>query len=158
MTDEQGRPERRAIDNHVLSYVDKRIGEYTERVEGFLEKCADKSAKEFGAHTVEEMKRYKSIEDKIDIHTAASEKRNEHIADAIEALHSDFQMAFALDKRGKPDLLGHSRAHEEWIDESKSTRELKEYIKRVVLAAACLALASWVGALIWQGVIHGPAR
>lgn len=92
-------------------------------------------------------KRFACLTKKIELHTEQAEK----IFDALTE-------AFPSNKSGKPDFSGHARAHESWIREAADSKELRAYIQKVVLAGIALAVASWAGLLIWQGVLHGPVK
>lgn len=121
--------------------------------------------KVFMDHTAEEMERYEEIISKIDKNAEESRERHKDLHDLVKGNCDQIKWivgaltdAFPADKRGNPDFSGHAKAHENWIEEAKSTNELKAYIQKVVLAAALIAVGSWVAALIWQGVLNGPAR
>jgi hypothetical protein len=128
----------------------------------------------FDAHTVEEMERYQEILDKIEENNQNAQIRHNNLSEQLNARHdtlltsvsgymdrttnamNGLHDAFPLDKKGKPDFHGHAAAHEMWIENAGATRELISYVKKVVLAGVTSALVCWVGALIWQGILHGP--
>ena len=128
-------------------------------------------------HTKDEMERYDHIIDqqdqldnKLNINAANSVARDEHTQERIkhltvsidafisgnQAFMDSIKRAFPKDDDGRPDFDGHRTAHLAWITNSKETKELIAYIKKVALSAAAIALSSWVVMLIWQGALHGP--
>jgi len=64
--------------------------------------------------------------------------------------------AFPTDRRGKPDFLGHANAHQHWMEEAKESKELRAYIKKVVLASAAVAIVSWLAVVVWPAFLQGP--
>jgi hypothetical protein len=130
-------------------------------------------------HTKEEMERYAEILDQQDqitnkliANSEASMVRDATTQDKIRSLtqsinsfitgSQDFmasvKRAFPKDDMGHPDYDGHRGAHLAWITNTKESKELIAYIKKVVLGAAAIALSSWVVMLIWQGALHGPVK
>lgn len=152
--------ERRAIQTHVLNWVEERLTTHVDKVE-----------KLFDNHTREEMERYQEILEMIaqntrliEMNAAASEKRHADICRSIdsymdksEKVYDALKAAFVKDPKGDPDFYGHARAHESWIEERREWKEMATYVKRTVLSAATIALCSWIGVLIWQGALKGPA-
>lgn len=150
--------ERRAIPSHILSYVDKRMSEYTDKVEGILGVCADKSQDEFHKHTQEEMERYRAIEDKVAAHAAASTERHdtlmEKIADnnsALSEIHALFHAAFP-----EGNAEHHRVAHESWIEKDKADKEFWVKLKQHVVNWATVAIIGWGSMAIWIAFLQGP--
>jgi hypothetical protein len=150
--------ERRAIPSHILGYVDKRIVEYTERVEGFLETCAAKSHEEFKSHTREEMDRYKAIEDKVAAHAVSSTERHEAVMEkiaenneALTEIHTLFKTAFP-----QGDAAQHRLAHEAWIEKAKEDKEFLLKLKQHLVNWATVAVLGWGSGVIWIAFLQGP--
>lgn len=108
----------------------------------------------FSSHTKDEMERYQEIIDKIDKVSREAAARHSTLLSAFE----NFNEAFPVNDKGKPDFHGHAQAHKSWIEQSKEAKDLHGYVKKVVLASAATALVSWVTFLIWNGVLHGPVK
>jgi hypothetical protein len=109
-------------------------------------------------------------------------ERISHLTQSIESFlseqstfHDAIKRAFPKDDEGKPDYDGHRGAHLSWISNAKDEMEvieyvrkqmvdsgksedLRQYVKKVALAAAAIAVGSWFVLLIWQGALHGPVK
>lgn len=146
--------ERRSIPIHIINVMEERFENHA----GHMERM-------FTDHTTNEMERYKEILDEIELTRRASADRHQMLVDSItsymgktELMIAEFSSAFPKTKDGKPDFHGHANAHDSWIEESLARKEFFAHIKKVVAAAAILVVGSWVGVLVWQGILHGPAR
>jgi hypothetical protein len=124
------------------------------------------------AHTTEEMDRYDQIINKINANEQRSTDRHDetheriaHLTHSVESWmngNGEFieaiKRAFPKDKEtGKPDYDGHRTAHLAWIEDSASSKELKGYIKKVILGAAAVALTSFATIALWAAFLKGPA-
>ncbi len=160
--------ERRSLPIHIINWVKDEVKDSTASMEALLK-----------AHTEDEMDRYDQIIRQIRDNNTKSEERHdvtqsfvqsnqakiEHLQQSITSFmdgtadfHAAIKRAFPKDTEGNPDYDGHRGAHLAWIDEAKESKELRGYIKKVVLGAAAVALTSWLTLLIWQGVLLGPAK
>lgn len=133
---------------------------------------AKQMSEKFDSHTRDEMDRFDEIANKyaevlalIAQNNIASNERHKSLLESVdnhmrktESIYECIAEAFPADKKGKPDFAGHANAHDKWIENAKDTKQLIEYVKRVVLAAVGTALVSWVTLLVWNGVLHGPAK
>lgn len=136
----------------ILAHMEERLTAHASLIE-----------RKFDSHTRDEMDRYNEILSLIAQSNADHNERHKHLLQSVEShmektseIYESFVEAFPLDRKGKPDFHGHASAHQNWIEQSKETKELMGYVKKVVLAAAGTALASWLTFLIWNGVLHGP--
>ena len=143
-----------AIPFHVVKHIDDRLDSHILKVE-----------KLFSDHTRDEMDRYAEILRKIESNNEGAEKRFAGLSGVVkesvektERTYEAFAEAFPLNKHGKPDFTGHAKAHESWIEQAVESRALRAYIQKVALAAAVVAVGSWVLVLVWQAVLHGPAK
>lgn len=160
--------ERRSLPIHVMNWMREEVRGATASMEDLLQR-----------HTEDEMDRYDQIIKQIKANDAKSEGRHDEtqaiihdnqrqIASLQQSIstfisgttefHDAVKRAFPKDDEGRPDYDGHRGAHLSWIDESKESKELRGYIKKVVLGAAAVALTSWLTLLVWQGVLLGPAK
>lgn len=144
--------ERRAIQTHVITWVDERLGAHVEKVERL-----------FDNHTRDEMDRYQEILELIERNNQENRSRHDELCKSVdcytekaEKVYGALSAAFVRDSKGDPDFYGHARAHESWIEERKEWKDLMTYVKRTVISAATIALGSWIGVLIWQGALQGP--
>ena len=147
--------ERRAenlIPPPIASHIEGKFLEHAKHIERI-----------FSAHTGEEMERYQEILDLIASHRDDTEKKHKAIMDSLssyvdktERVYESFEQAFPHDKKGNPDFVGHANAHESWIAEAKATKELREYIKKVVIGAGAIAVCSWLWAVVWPAFLSGP--
>ena len=136
----------------VMSHMEDRLTAHATHME-----------RKFDNHTRDEMERYSEILALIAQSNTDHNERHKHLLQSVEShmektseIYESFVEAFPADRKGRPDFHGHASAHQNWIEQSKETKELMGYVKKVVLAAAGTALASWLTFLIWNGVLHGP--
>lgn len=121
-------------------------------------------------HTDDEMGRYSEVLNKIDAHVREDARQHLELRDEIRSIGakvdqslqamssfvSSVTRAFPKDDEGKPDLDGHRSAHLAWISHSKDAKDMKQYIQRVVLGAAAVAVLSFVTVASWSAFIKGP--
>jgi len=147
--------ERRAehlIPAPIASHIETKFIEHATKIERI-----------FQEHTGEEMERYQEILDIINSHRIDTENKHKSIMDSInsytdktERVYEALEQAFPTNRNGKPDFSGHAKAHESWMEEAKATKELREYIRKVVIGAGAIALCSWLWAVVWPAFLHGP--
>ena len=149
-------PERRTdhVPIEIIKHINCRLDTHAAQV-----------VKYFEDHTRNEMERVEDILEKIELTNRGAELRFRTLSDLVkesvvktEQTYAVFSEAFPVNRHGKPDFAGHALAHESWIKETNDSRELRAYIQKVVLAAAAIAVGSWVALLIWQAVLHGPVK
>ncbi len=123
-------------------------------------------------HTSDEMDRYGDILTRIDDNNEASIKRHDetherisHLTQSIESFiheQSEFitgmRRAFPKDDEGKPDYDGHRTAHLAWISDTKTTKDLKSYIAKVMMAAVAVAVSSFALVAMWSAFLKGPIQ
>lgn len=157
MSSPEGLDERRSepqIPATLLLHMEERLTAHATMME-----------RKFDKHTGDEMTRYNEILALIAQSNTDHNERHKHLLRSVEShmektaeIYDSFVEAFPMDKRGKPDFRGHAAAHENWIEQSKETKLLIAYVKRVVLSAAGVALSAWLTILVWNGVLHGPMK
>jgi hypothetical protein len=129
--------ERRSIPIHILTHVSEVMDRFRD----------------------EETQRHEKLENMIDNTNGRIDQLMRSIdayTEKTEEVFVALAEAFPVDRRGKPDFIGHANAHEHWITEAKESRELRTYIKKVVLAAAATAITSWLVAVVWPAFLRGP--
>lgn len=136
----------------VLTHMEERLTYHAAQME-----------KKFDEHTADEMDRYNEILSLIAQSNTDHNKRHEVLLQSVEShmnktehIYECFVQAFPQDKKGRPDFAGHAMAHEEWMEGAAATKELMAYIKKAIAVSIIIAVGSWIGMLVWQGVLHGP--
>jgi hypothetical protein len=136
----------------IVSHIEQKFSEHANKIERI-----------FKEHTGEEMERYQEILDLINSHRDDTERKHKTVMESLSAyvdktekVYEAFEEAFPTDKRCKPDFAGHAKAHESWMDEAKATKELREYIRKVVIGAGAIAVCSWLWAVVWPAFLNGP--
>ena len=140
------------IPEPIVSHIEKKFADHAKEIKDIFKK-----------HTGEEMERYQEILDLIASHRDDTERKHKAIIDSLtsytektERVYEAFEQAFPADKKGRPDFAGHAKAHDSWIEEARATKELREYIKKVVIGAGAVALCSWLFAVVWPAFLAGP--
>lgn len=151
--------ERRSLPIHLLKFVEERIINHTTEMR-----------KTLSDHTDDEMDRFDQIVNKINVNDAKSESRHDetqsrlnHLSQSIEnflaeqeLFHAAIKRAFPKDEEGHPDYDGHRGAHLAWMSDAKESKEFKNYVKKVVMAAVGIATVSWLWAVILPALLqHG---
>ena len=148
MTQDWSGEERRAIQLHVLEYVEKKIDMSTDKIEGV-----------FSKHEKEELERYDAIREDI-----------LELSRKMDAFHASIQSAFPKDEDGNPDYLGHQHDHKvrsinaeqdrevleyarKWVKHHRERSEDFHYIARAVLATIFATIFMWASAQIWGTVV-----
>ena len=136
----------------IASHIEQKFAEHANKIERI-----------FKEHTGEEMERYQEILDLINSHRDDTDRKHKTVMESLSAyvdktekVYEAFDQAFPADKKGRPDFSGHAKAHDSWIEEAKATKELREYIKKVVIGAGAVALCSWLFAVVWPAFLAGP--
>ena len=140
------------IPEPIATHIEKKFADHAKEIKAI-----------FKEHTGEEMERYQEILDLIDAHRKESDNKHKAIMDSLnsytdktEKVYEAFDEAFPCNSKGKPDFAGHANAHMSWMEEAAATKELREYIKKVVIGAGAIALCSWLWAVVWPAFLNGP--
>jgi hypothetical protein len=122
-------------------------------------------------HTLREMEKHDQIIAKINANDEKSNNRHDVTQEKIRQLTSSVEewmnsnsefiesikRAFPRDNEtGKPDYDGHRAAHLALIEDNNSSKELKNYIKKVVLGASAVAICSFIAIATWATFLKGP--
>ena len=160
------------VPTEILRYMDEKMADYEKRIDDKLDQNAATIKASLDSHTVDEAAKYKTIiegEREIRNMVAANRESSDSKhglvmlelkgnSEKIDKVIACLESAFIKNDEGKPDYMGHANAHIMQKKDAQANYDLKEYIKKVVLAAAFIAVGSWIAALIWQGVLHGPVK
>ena len=96
-------------------------------------------------------------------------------AERVDTFCQNIAEAFPHNEQGKPDFHGHGKAHISWIENSNREKKIYDYVERqmsdegrmqgfkdtairAAISAVAGAFVLWVGVLLWQGVLQGPAK
>lgn len=142
--------ERRAIQVHIINYIDERLNVHTAKVEQLMKD-----------HVGEEMARYSEIIELIEKKDKASEDRHYALVQSITAYTGHVEMvqaAFLEDEKGRPDFEGHRYDHDKRKRFAIWWAGVKDKAITKVIEWGALAFVVWVVHSMWEAFLKGPNK
>jgi len=140
--------ERRSIPVHILNYMDTRLGEHTDRIEGL-----------FREHITDEMERYSDIISRIDASSEASQERHNVLVDRLTVFTGQVELmekAFPESKQGWPDYVKHHKYHYTKEEQRVWWSSVRDQAVKKLFEWSLILIVGWMGVLIWKGLLLGP--